>query len=59
MSTNKIQTGLRLKGPLYEKLKVLAAQEQRSFNNLIEYAIQQYIDEYEMQNGPIQIGNNK
>ena len=55
MATDKIQCGLRVKESIYRKAKVLAAQEQRSFNNLIEYAIQKYIDEYEAQNGQIQI----
>lgn len=55
MATSKVQTGLRLKEVVYEKAKVLAVREQRTFNNLIEYAVQRYIDEYETQNGPIQI----
>lgn len=55
MATNKIQTGLRLNETLYEKAKVLSAKEQRSLNNLIEYVIQQYIDNYENQHGSIQI----
>lgn len=55
MATSKIQTGLRLSEPLYEKTRSLAVQEQRSLNNLIEYALQKYIDDYEAQNGPIKI----
>lgn len=55
MATSKIQTGLRLNEPIYEKLKVISASEQRSLNNLIEYIVQQYVDEYEKVNGPIQI----
>lgn len=55
MATNKIQCGLRVKESIYEKAKIIASREQRSFNNLIEYAIQKYIDEYETQYGPIQI----
>lgn len=55
MATDKVQTGLRLKEQVYEKVKVLAAQEQRSFNNFMEYVIQRYIEDYEAQNGPIQI----
>ena len=55
MATDKIQCGLRLKESVYEKVKFLAAQEHRSFNNLVEYAIQKYIGEYESQNGPIKI----
>ena len=37
----------------YEKIKALAEKEQRSLNNLIEYAMQKYVDEYELNNGPI------
>lgn len=55
MATNKIQTGLRLSEPLYEKSRSLAWQEQRSLNNLIEYVLQKYIDDYEAKNGPIKI----
>ena len=53
MATNKVQTGLRLNELLYEKIKALAEKEQRSLNNLIEYAMQKYVDEYEVNNGPI------
>ncbi len=55
MAINKVQTGLRLNEPLYEKIKALAEKEQRSLNNLIEYAMQKYVDDYELHNGPIQI----
>ena len=44
MATSKIQTGLRLSEPLYERLKTLAEQEGRSLNNLIEYVLQQYVN---------------
>ena len=53
MATNKIQTGLRLNEPLYEKIRQIAAKEQRSLNNLIEYALQKYADDYEQRNGII------
>lgn len=55
MATNKIQTGLRLNEPLYAKARALAEREQRSLNNLIEYALLQYIDSYEQQHGEIRI----
>lgn len=55
MSTNKIQTGLRLNENLYEKVRILADREQRSLNNLIEYALQKYVDAYEAQNGAISV----
>mgnify|MGYP001519353305 CR=1 FL=1 len=53
MATSKIQTGLRLAEPLYEKLKVISEKENRSLNNLLEYAAQKYVAEYEEVNGPI------
>lgn len=44
MATSKIQTGLRLPEPLYERLKIIAEQEGRSLNNLIEFVLQQYVN---------------
>ncbi len=55
MATSKIQTGLRLDEMTYEKSRVLANQEHRSLNNLVEYALQKYIQEYEAVNGPISV----
>lgn len=55
MATIKIQTGLRLNEALYDKARVLSAQENRSLNNLVEYALQKYVAEYEATNGPIKI----
>lgn len=54
MATNKIQTGLRLSETLYEKARTLSLKENRSLNNLIEYVMQRYIDDYEAKNGVIQ-----
>lgn len=53
MATNKIQTGLRLNEIAYDKLRILSSREARSLNNLIEYVLQRYIDEYEATHGPI------
>lgn len=53
MATAKIQTGLRLNEPVYEKLRSLASREQRSLNNLIEYIVQRYVEDYEQNNGAI------
>lgn len=55
MATNKIQTGLRLNEAIYEKARILSTREQRSLNNLIEYVVQRYIEDYENKNGPIQV----
>ena len=46
MAINKIQTGLRINETTYAKLKTLSANENRSLNNLVEYIIQKYLDDY-------------
>ena len=53
MVTSKIQTGLRINEVLYAKIRYLSAKEQRSLNNMIEYVLQQYIEQYEKDNGDI------
>ena len=53
MATNKIQTGLCLNETAYDKLRILSSREARSLNNLIEYVLQKYLDEYEAENGAI------
>lgn len=55
MAACKIQTGLRLNEKVYKKIKVLCTREQRSLNNLIEYVVQRYIEDYERANGPIPV----
>lgn len=49
----KIQTGLRLDEDLYEKVKALAEREGRSINNLAEYIIRRYVQEYEERSGSL------
>lgn len=53
MTTSKIQTGLRLVEYDYDRLKWIAQAEGRTLNNLAEYIIHRYLDEYEAQKGPI------
>ena len=53
MATLKVQTGLRLEEALYEKIKVLAENDGRSINNLIEQILRRYVADYEAQNGPL------
>ena len=55
MPTNKIQTGLRINEKTYIKIRYLCAKEQRSLNNLIEHLLQQYVNQYEKENGPISV----
>ncbi len=59
MATSKIQTGLRLNEALYEKIRQLAVKEQRSLNNLIEYVLQKYVEEYEQRNGELVIPSDE
>jgi hypothetical protein len=53
MAVFKIQTGLRIDEPTYEKLRTIAFRENRSINNLIEYIVKRYIDEFEKEKGKI------
>lgn len=54
MAPFKIQVGLRLTEEAYEKVKVIAKEEKRSINNLVEYAVERYIKDYEAQHGPVE-----
>lgn len=53
MANFKIQTGLRLEESLYLKFKALADLEGRSINNLAEYVIRLYVNDYERSHGPL------
>lgn len=53
MAVIKIQTGLRLDETTYSKLKFLSEKENRSINNLAEFVIKKYIEDYEKNNGEI------
>ena len=55
MSTNRVQTGLRIEEMIYAKAKAICTAEHRSLNNLVEYALQQYISSYEKEHGPIPV----
>ncbi len=58
MAVFKVQTGLRLDEPTYNRLNALAKLESRSLNNLAEYIIKKYLDDYEAKNGSLVIQNN-
>ncbi|MCC8078762.1 MAG: hypothetical protein LIO57_01685 [Oscillospiraceae bacterium] len=53
MASAKIQTGLRLDEKVYGKLKTLSIQEGRSLNNLAEYILKKYLEDYEAKNGEL------
>ena len=53
MATPKIQTGLRIDEETYSKLRTLSIQEGRSLNNLVEYIIRKYLEDYEAEHGTL------
>lgn len=57
MAVNKIQTGLRINETTYAKLKTLSESENRSLNNLVEYIIQKYLNDFEKNNGTIPLAD--
>jgi hypothetical protein len=57
MAVSKIQTGLRINETTYAKLKTLSMQENRSINNLVEYIIQRYLNDFEKSNGVIPLAD--
>lgn len=50
-----MQTVLRLDENLYEKIRVLAAKDHRSINNMIEVILQQYVQSCEQETKTISI----
>lgn len=55
LATDKIQTGLRLDADILSKVKVIAKRNKRSLNSQIEFVVQEYVREYEKENGVIEI----
>lgn len=53
MASNKVQTGLRIDEPVYNKLKSISSREGRTLNNLISQIIRCYLDDYEKKYGPV------
>lgn len=47
--------GLRMPDELYLKLKYIAKSEHRSYNQQAVYILQQFVSQYEDQNGPISV----
>ena len=55
MTTNKVQTGLRLEPDALKKATWLAKKQKRSLNAQLEFAVQQSIEEYEAAHGAIPV----
>lgn len=49
------QRGLRIDDELYLKLRKLAADENRSFNNYVYTLLQRFVADYETANGVIEV----
>ena len=55
MSTNLTPFSLRIPEKLLHKIRVIAAFNKRSSNKEIEFALEQYVADYEKKNGAIKI----
>lgn len=58
MSTNKRVFTLRLQDDVFDKIEYVAKAQHRSMTNFIEYALLQYLQQYEDENGEITLPNN-
>ena len=59
MPTCKNQLTVRLDESIHEELQVIAAEEVRSVNNLIEYALTKFVEEYKNNQFPYRSQQNK
>jgi len=57
MPTNKAPCGFHLKEEYLEKMKFIAKRETRSLSNLLEHICKLHIEQYEKNNGEIDISN--
>ena len=55
MAISKIQTGLRLEEPTWQKISHIAKINKRSLNAQIELIIEECINQFEQTNGSIQL----
>lgn len=55
MPSNVPIRGVRMQDELYLKLRHIAQQEKRSYNQEAVYILQKFVEEYERQNGVIQV----
>ena len=58
MATSKIQTGIRFEPELLYKITQVAKKNKRSLNAQLEFLAQVCVQEYESENGEIQIDEN-
>lgn len=59
MATDKVQAGLRLEYEEWCKITHIAKHNKRSLNAQIEFLVQNCINKYEAEHGPIHINDNE
>lgn len=59
MATNKRVFTLRLQDDIFDKIEYLAKDQHRSMTNFIEFVLLQYLDEYQKDNGVINLPDNE
>lgn len=59
MATNKIQTGIRFQPELLYKITFVAKKNKRSLNAQLEYIAECCVKQYEDENGPIPLDEEK
>lgn len=58
MASNIPMHGLRMNNELYQKLKRIAATENRSYNQQAIHILQQFVEEYEKEHGKISVNTD-
>lgn len=59
MATSKVQTGSRFDEDIIKKIQYLSKFSRRSMNSQIEFMVEEYIRQYEKQNGEIIISEEE
>jgi len=59
MPSNIPMRGLRMPDELYLKLRAIAKAENRSYNQEAVYILQKFVEEYERQNGIINVDTDE
>ena len=59
MPTNKTPFTFHLDDEYLQKMRYIAKQETRSLSNLLEHVCKLYIEKYELEQGKIELTNDK
>ncbi|MCL2556345.1 MAG: hypothetical protein FWE03_04950 [Firmicutes bacterium] len=55
MTTDRVQTGLRLDYVMLRKITIIAKKQMRSLNSQLEFIIKNCVEQYEKENGEINL----